>query len=144
MLTWILRGVGLFLMFISFTLILGPLATFAKVIPMLGSLVGSVTGIAAAAVLTLLLGSVIIALAWFSARPLMSLSIILIGIGIAFALGKIGKKKESVTSQTTPPASSPPKREYTRNTPPSREQKSIDEEEERPSSSVTPPPRASK
>ena len=143
LLTWILRGVGLFLMFISFTLILGPLATFAKVIPMLGSLVGSVTGIAAA-VLTLLLGSVIIALAWFSARPLMSLSIILVGVGIAFALGKIGKKKESITSQTTPPPSSPPKREYTRNTPPSREQKSTDEEEERPSSSATPPPRASK
>ena len=102
LLTWILRGVGLVMMFISFTLVLGPLSTFAKVIPMLGSLVGGVTGIVAMA-LTFILGSVIIALAWFSARPLLSLSILVIGVAIAFMLGKHGKSKPATTSETQRP-----------------------------------------
>ena len=94
-LTWILRGVGLLLMFFGFSLMMGIIATLAKVIPMLGSVVGITTGIIAA-VLTLVLGSFIIALAWFSSRPLMSIGIIVIGLGIAFYLGKIGKKKAAV------------------------------------------------
>jgi hypothetical protein len=66
------------------------------------------------------LGSIIIALAWFSSRPLMSLAIIVVGVGIAFALGKLGKKSvQSVkkTYQGTDTPSSPPSRE---SMPPSR------------------------
>lgn len=155
-LTWILRVVGLLVMFFGFTMIMGPLAAFAKVIPMFGSLVGGVTSIVAA-VFTLLLGSIVIALAWFSSRPILSLGIIGIGIAIAVLLAKFGKKKVPSTSSQaatatapTPPArpesTPPPQREDTV-TAPDREEGSASSETEEgtpPSrKAVTPPPRES-
>ncbi len=107
--TWILRGIGLLMMFIGFILIMGPLATFAKVIPMLGSLVGGATALIAG-VLTLLLGAIIISLAWFASRPMFSLIIIGLGIAIAVGLAKFGKKKELSSSPTTVRATTPPPR----------------------------------
>lgn len=91
-LTWILRGVGLTLMFMGFSMMMGILSTLAKVIPFLGSLVGGVTGIIAG-VLTLVVGSIVIALAWLSSRPLLSLGILVVGIIIAIVIGKFGKPK---------------------------------------------------
>ena len=114
-LTWILRFVGLLMMFIGFTLVMGPLATFAKVIPMLGSLVGGVTSVVAG-ILTLLLGSIIISLAWFASRPMLSLAIIGISIAAAVGLAKFGKKKEAPVDTApspkaeTPSAPTPPER----------------------------------
>jgi hypothetical protein len=124
------------LMFIGFTLIMGPLQTFAKVVPLLGSLVGGVTSIVAA-VFTLLIGSTVIALAWFSSRPLLSLSIVGVGVAIAFMLGKFGKKAvKEVRETTTATSETPPVRQNV--TPPSREVSTQDDSEE-----VTPPPRIS-
>jgi len=105
MLTWALRFVGLILMFSAFSLILDPLRAIAKVIPFMGSLVSGANGIVAG-VMTLLLGSLVIALAWLSARPLLSVSIIAIGVATAWGLGKFGAKKgkrldASVSSETT-------------------------------------------
>ena len=93
MLTWILRGVGLLMMFIGFTLIMGPLTALAKVLPFLGFLVGGVTSVVAG-VLTLLLGSIVIAISWFGARPMLSIAIIVVGVVIALLLGKFGKKEQ--------------------------------------------------
>jgi hypothetical protein len=45
-----------------------------------------------ATVLTLILGSIIIALAWLGARPMLSLAVIAIG-GADFVLGKFGKRE---------------------------------------------------
>ena len=106
-LTWILRVAGLLVMFIGFSLLMAPLSTLANVIPMLGSLVEGATGIVAG-LLTLLLGSIIIALAWFTSRPLLSLAIISVGIALSFGLSKLKGGKSSTTSQPT------------RRTPPSR------------------------
>jgi len=120
-LTWILRGVGLLIMFIGFSLIMGPLATIAKVIPMLGSLVGGATGIIAG-VLTLVLGSIVISLAWFTSRPMLSLAIIGIGIAIVVGLAKFGKKKETTVNNDSfsevPSSATPPPRNTA--TPPER------------------------
>jgi hypothetical protein len=107
MITWVLRIVGLSVMFVAFSMLMGPLQAFAKVIPLLGSLAGGVTGIVAA-ILTLVLGSFVIALAWFSSRPILSLSIIGVAMGIALLLGKFGKKK--TLSGETRNASSPESR----------------------------------
>jgi len=93
MLTWIFRGVGLLMMFIGFTMIMGPLTTLANVLPFLGFLVGGVTSVVAG-VFTLILGSIVIAISWFGARPLLSISIIAVGIVIALLLGKFGKKEQ--------------------------------------------------
>ncbi len=95
-LTWILRGVGLLMMFIGFTLIMGPLTTLANVLPFLGFLVGGVTSVVAGA-LTLILGSIVIAIAWFSARPMLSFGIIVVGVVIAIAISKFGKRNTAPT-----------------------------------------------
>lgn len=149
-LTWVLRVVGLSLMFVAFSMMMGIIAAFAKVIPMLGSLVGGVTGIIAA-VLTLIFGSVIIALAWFSSRPMLSLIIIGVGVGIAVLLGKFGKKKQAVPAgkraSPTPPdrekSTTPPTRSA--GTPPQRESTHLSTDEDATTSSdeptATPPPR---
>jgi len=98
-LTWILRAVGLLLMFFGFMLIMGPLATFANVIPMVGSLVEGASAIVAG-VLTLLLGSIVIAIAWFASRPMLSLAIIGIGIGLTMLMSRF---KSSGSKGVTPP-----------------------------------------
>ena len=93
-LTWILRVVGLVLMFAAFSMMMSLLATLAKVIPFMGSLVGGATGIVAA-VFTLVLGSVVIAIAWFASRPLLSVAIVAVGVAIAIGLAKYGKEKKT-------------------------------------------------
>jgi len=110
-LTWILRAVGLMLMFFGFMLIMGPLATLANVIPMFGSLVEGASALVAG-VLTLLLGSVVIAVAWFASRPILSLIIIGVGIGITMILSRFKKEKA--------PRTSPPPRRGSGSTPPPR------------------------
>jgi len=90
-------------MFFGFMLIMGPLETLANVIPMLGSVIGGASALVAG-VLTLLLGSLVIAIAWFASRPLLSLTIIGVGIGLTFILKSFKKDKESAfSSQSTPP-----------------------------------------
>ncbi len=92
--TWILRVADLVMMFMAFSMMMSLLSTLVKVIPFMGSLVGGVTGIAAA-VLTLILGSIVIAIAWFASRPMLSLAILAVGFAIAVGLAKYGKKKET-------------------------------------------------
>jgi len=94
--TWLWRGAGLLLMFIGFSMFMSIFETLAKVVPTLGYIVGYGTGIVAT-ILTLILGSFIIALAWLGARPILSLGILAVGIVIAAVLGKVGKKKEGAT-----------------------------------------------
>jgi len=87
-LTWVLRAVGLMLMFFGFMLIMNLLETLANVIPFLGDVIGGITAIVAGA-LTLMFGSLVIAIAWFAVRPMMSLSIVAIGIGLAVLVKKM-------------------------------------------------------
>jgi hypothetical protein len=115
--TWVWRGAGILLMYVGFAMMMGPIEAFAKVIPALGMLAGGATGIVAA-ILTLLLGSIVIALAWLGARPMLSLTVIAIGVGAAFMLGKFGKKKirkatkaqsDTVVERDTPAPTPPPR-----------------------------------
>jgi len=103
MITWLLRGLGLLLMFIGFMLIMGPLSTLAKVIPMLGSLVAGAASIVAA-ILTLIVGSLVIAIAWFAVRPLLSLILIVVGFGLAVVIRKFKKgQTPPIRAGATPP-----------------------------------------
>jgi hypothetical protein len=85
MMAWLLRALGLFLMFLGFTMILGPLQTLASIVPILGSILGMGSSIIAF-ILTLILGGSVIALAWFAHRPLLSGVIIVVIVGIVFIL----------------------------------------------------------
>ena len=91
-LTWVLRGVGLMLMFCGFMLIMGLLVAISNIIPILGSLVEGITALIAGG-LTLVLGSIVIAIAWFDSRPMLSLSILGVGIGLAVLVFFFKKKK---------------------------------------------------
>lgn len=84
LLKWILRAVGLVVMLIGFGLIMGPLGVLADVLPPVGSLVRMGTGIVAF-FLTVIVGSLTMAIAWFWYRPL--LAIVLLAAGAAIAAG---------------------------------------------------------
>jgi Transmembrane protein 43 len=81
LITWLLRGLGLLLMFIGFSLIFQILVILAKVIPPLATLLSWGTGLIAW-IGTILLGGVVIAIAWFAARPLLSIAILVIVLAV--------------------------------------------------------------
>jgi hypothetical protein len=87
-LTWAIRGGALLAMFIGFTLIVAPLSVLASVIPFLGSLVGAGAGLTAF-VLTLVVGPLTIAIAWFAVRPLMSIGVVAAGLIAAFLVARL-------------------------------------------------------
>lgn len=85
-LTWILRFVGFFVMAMGFSMILRPLSAIGSVIPLVGNIVGAGAGIIAGAI-AFALSFIIIALAWFFYRPILSIILIVVGVG-AFILVK--------------------------------------------------------
>lgn len=103
--TWILRAVGLVVLFIGFALLMSPLGVIADVIPFLGSIVRLGTG-TVAFVLALLVGLATIAVAWFWYRPLMSIGLVAIALVVAAFFTYLGKKRPAaaVPGQTTPAA----------------------------------------
>ncbi|MGD1036264.1 MAG: TMEM43 family protein [Roseiarcus sp.] len=100
-LTWIVRGVALVAMWIGFALVFSPLSALAAVIPLLGSLVGAGAGLASF-VLTLALGPLMIAIAWFTVRPLMSLIIVAAGFAAAFAASRLMSSRRPARTPAPP------------------------------------------
>ncbi|MDA0767179.1 MAG: TMEM43 family protein [Verrucomicrobia bacterium] len=99
-LRWALRGLGVLLMFIGFTLILKPLSVLADVIPFLGSLVGGATALIAL-LLSLGISLVIIAISWIFFRPLLGISLLVLAIGCMVLLIKKtaqGRKQAALTA----------------------------------------------
>jgi len=85
MMTWILRGVGTFLIFIGFTMFFGPIATLAAILPFLGSLVRGATAFFAL-VLTIPVALITIAIAWLAFRPLIGGGIFVLAAGAGYLL----------------------------------------------------------
>jgi hypothetical protein len=79
-LTWILRGVGFFLMLIGLKTILAPLHTLGAVVPVIGYIVEFGTGLLAF-VLALALSLITIAIAWIFYRPLLGIGLLVVGVG---------------------------------------------------------------
>ncbi len=102
-LTWILRLVGLVVLMIAFALVFAPLGVVGDVIPFVGRLVRMGTGLVAFA-LAVLTGSVVIAIAWFWYRPLLSLIIIGAGIAITAAVLYLGRNRKAAAPAAPAPA----------------------------------------
>lgn len=103
-LTWILRAVGCVLMFIGFSMIMGPIGVLADVIPFLGDVVRAGTGFIGL-LFTVVLAPVVIAVAWFYYRPLMSLLILAIGGGLAYgAIWLARQRKAKLAAPKAAPA----------------------------------------
>lgn len=103
-LTWILRLVGLVLMFVGLTTILRPLSVILDVLPILGNIAGIGTGIVAG-LLALGLSLITIGIAWVFYRPVLGIIILVVGIG-SFVLLKIVRSKKAAP---TPAAAAPPR-----------------------------------
>lgn len=110
-LTWILRAVGFFLFFLGTFLVFRPLAVFADVLPLFGTMLGAGIGIFAF-LIAVVLSSLTIAVAWFFVRPLLGISLLLLAGGAAFWLIKRGRAKKAERAGTAlpplPPIPSPP------------------------------------
>ena len=99
--TWVIRGVGLVLVFVGFTMLLAPFAVVADVLPLFGSLVRLGSGIASFC-LTLVLGSVTIAIAWFYYRPLVALIILATGAASVAAMVFLGRRTKATPEAPAP------------------------------------------
>lgn len=103
--TWILRAVGAFAMYLGFTMVLRPLVVLGDVVPVIGSLVGYGTGLAAA-IVTAVLAPAIIALAWLWYRPVVSIIVAAMGLALAWLLRQRGRaaRAPAATAGSTPVA----------------------------------------
>lgn len=97
-LTWVLRLVGVVVMFIGFATIFNPLRVLADVVPFIGSIMGFGTGLLAA-VLTLILAPATIAIAWLFYRPLVGIAILAIGFGAAYGITRLRRRRPIITGK---------------------------------------------
>lgn len=89
-LTWILRGVGVFVMFLGFAFILRPLKVIADVIPFLGSIVGAGTGLIAL-LCTVAIAPIVIAVGWLWYRPLVGIAVLVAGFAATWGLVRLAR-----------------------------------------------------
>jgi hypothetical protein len=83
--TWILRAVGIVIMFIGLTMILRPMSVLADVVPFIGNLVQMGTSLVAL-MISLGISIFVIAVAWLFYRPLLGGCLLIVSIGFAFFL----------------------------------------------------------
>ena len=94
-LTWILRLVGLALMFSGLSMVFKPLSVIADVVPFIGDLVGIGTGIVAF-LISLSCALVTVAVAWIFYRPILAIGLLAITGGLIFVFLK---KRKAVKAQ---------------------------------------------
>lgn len=99
--TWVVRVIGFLFIFFGFNMLLTPLEVLADVIPFIGNIVGAGNGIISF-LLALPLAFTTIAIAWIVYRPILGISLLVIGAGlIGVAIWKISKAGKRVEAQST-------------------------------------------
>jgi len=93
-LTWILRAVGFFAMFLGIFMVFRPIAVFADVLPLFGSMLGAGVGIFAF-LIAAVLSFITIAVAWIFVRPLLGITLLVLAGGALFWLIKRGRAKKA-------------------------------------------------
>ncbi len=92
MLTWILRVVGIFVLFLGFRMMLTLLEVLASFVPIFGDIVG--VGASMVAILaTAVVAPIVIAFAWFFYRPLYAVGILAAGFAIFYGLRLLASKR---------------------------------------------------
>lgn len=113
LLTWGLRFGGFLLMAFGFSLMLRPLAVFADVLPILGSLVGAGIGLVSF-LLAGFISLMTIAIAWIFYRPLLGIALVVLAVAAVVWLVRRTRKAPSVeppkmkSEVPPPPQGSPP------------------------------------
>jgi hypothetical protein len=102
-LTWILRAVGWFMMFLGLALFFRPLSVLGDVVPMFGSLLAFGTGLFAFAISAVLsVGT--IGVAWIVYRPVLGIALLAVAIGLLAWLAVSGKKRVTAKAAAAQPA----------------------------------------
>jgi len=104
--TWILRIIGLILIYTSLRMLLGFPEMLLKVVPFLSSILGIGVGIVCF-LLTVVWGGLIIALAWLFYRPILSICILVVAGAAGFALWKYKKSKKAAEPAPAPANNAP-------------------------------------
>lgn len=97
MLTWILRGVGVFLMWFGVMLMFRPLVVVADVVPMFGNVLQMGVGLFAALV-ALPLSLITIAIGWLYYRPLLGIALLAAAAALIGLFIYLAKKKKPATT----------------------------------------------
>jgi hypothetical protein len=92
---WIIRGAGFLMMWIGLSLILAPLRVLADILPMLGSLSGSLIGIVTFIAALILSSVTILAAMVFHSFTAVMVAIILVGAGLFIFLQKKAQSGKS-------------------------------------------------
>jgi hypothetical protein len=100
-LTWVLRLLGALLIYVGFRMILNPLVVVADVVPLIGNILGAGASLVSLAA-TAVLAPLVIAIAWFWYRPLISVIVIAVGVAAAFGFKRLAARK--VAAQQVAPA----------------------------------------
>jgi hypothetical protein len=101
MIAWVLRAVGAVCIFIGIFLILRPFSVILDVLPLIGNIAEFGTGLTAM-VIALVLSLLIIAVAWFSYRPLLSVGLIGAAVVSILLIG-MAKKRRTTGMQSRRP-----------------------------------------
>jgi hypothetical protein len=99
--TWIIRGVGWFLMFIGLMMVFRPIAVFADVVPLFGTLLGAGLGVFAG-LTSVVLSLITIAVSWLFFRPVLAIGLLVLAVGGLALLIMLGVKRRK--SQAVSPA----------------------------------------
>jgi hypothetical protein len=102
-LTWVLRFVGLLVMFFGWVLVFRPFVVLAEWIPLIGVVVEA-GATAVAALLTLLVGLPIMALAWLWFRPIVAGIIFAVAIAGVFGIRALAERRRAAKAALAPPA----------------------------------------
>ncbi|HVK91498.1 MAG TPA: TMEM43 family protein [Mycoplana sp.] len=95
LITWLIRIGGLVGIFVGFAMMLSILGVIADVVPFIGAIVRFGTG-AVALVLTMLIGPLVIAIAWVAYRPLVAIGVLAAGVLLAAGIGYLRRGKQAV------------------------------------------------
>jgi hypothetical protein len=100
-LTWILRAAGFLLMALGLYLVFRPIAVFADVLPILGSLMGMGIGLFAA-VVAACLSLVTIAVSWLFYRPLVGIGLLVLAVAGIAGLVHLVRQRRAKRKQQMP------------------------------------------
>ncbi|MGH6770823.1 MAG: TMEM43 family protein [Xanthobacteraceae bacterium] len=100
-LTWMLRLAGVLAMAFGFFLILNPLVVVADIVPFLGGVLSAGAGIVSL-LLTAIIAPLVIAIAWFWYRPLVSAIVLAIGLAAAYGFRQWASRKAATRATVRP------------------------------------------
>lgn len=100
-LTWIIRFGGVLAMWLGAFLVLRPLVVVADVVPLIGSVIGAGAGLVALA-FTMVVGGVVIAMAWFWYRPLVGIAVLAAGVVASILAHRLAASRSAAWPSSAP------------------------------------------